>query len=157
MSTAIFNTAKWSTKIRKYLEWKSLSCNKSGFFVLRLKWRQIYSRLSELNLPQKISQNIKLSYSKQLRITCNLPSVLLNLLIFGTKYFDKTLLTRLMIHQSYFFINVLLINRNRLLALIDCISGSEICVYIVLQKNREMFDWKMQSYMQVTLGQSYNL
>ncbi len=57
----------------------------------------------------------------------NLPSVLLSLLIFVTECFDKHFLTRLMVHRGYFFMNFLLIDRSRLLALIDCICGTEIC------------------------------
>ncbi len=51
-----------------------------------------------------------------------------------------------MIHRGYFFSNVLLINRSRLLALIDCIFGTEIRVLIVLQKNREAFYWKPYTF-----------
>ncbi len=57
-----------------------------------------------------------------------LPSVLLSFLSFATECFDKNFSNGLMIHQSYLLINVLLINRSRLLALIDCICGTEICV-----------------------------
>ncbi len=47
---------------------------------------------------------------------------------FVTECLDKNFLTGLMILRGYFFIDVLLKNRSRLLALIDCICGTEICV-----------------------------
>ncbi len=54
-----------------------------------------------------------------LHLFYSLPSVLLSLLIFVTECLDKNFLTRLMILRGYLFINVLLINRSWLLALID--------------------------------------
>ncbi len=63
-----------------------------------------------------------------LHLFYSLPSVLLSLLIFVTECLDDNFLTRLMIVQGNFFINVLNINRSRLLALIDWICGTEICV-----------------------------
>ncbi len=74
-----------------------------------------------------------------LHLFYSLPSVLLSLLIFVTECLDKNVLITFMIHRGNFFTNVVLTNRSQLFALIDCICGSEICVKIVVQKNREAF------------------
>ncbi len=44
---------------------------------------------------------------------------------------------------GYFFTYVISLTRSRLLALIDCICDAEICLYIVLQTNREAVYWKL--------------
>ncbi len=62
-----------------------------------------------------------------LHLFYNLPSVLLSFLSFATECFDKNFLNRLMILQSYLFVNFLSMNRSRLLALVDCTCGTEIC------------------------------
>ncbi len=72
-------------------------------------------------------KEVKANFCVDLHFFHNLPSVL-SFLNFVTECFDKNGSTRLMIHQSYFFINVLLIHRSRLSALISCICGTEICV-----------------------------
>ncbi len=73
---------------------------------------------------KKVKANFRVNFAP----FYNLPSVLLSFLSFAIECFDKNFSNRLMIHQSYFFMNVLLINRSRLLALIDCICGTEICI-----------------------------
>ncbi len=137
----------------------SLSCNKAGFLVFRLKWWQFQSRLSDFNLTPSLAEMILtqnsvtiskcgwhfMLYERNYPNSCplflkrsfkkvnfrigfapfyNSPSLLLRLLIFGTKCFDKNFYTRFMNHWGYFFINFLLINRSRLLALSDCICDS---------------------------------
>ncbi len=84
---------------------------------------------------EKVKANFRVDFAP----FYNIRSVLLSFFVFVTKCLDKHFWTRLMILRGYFFIKVPQINRSRLLALIDCICGTEICGYIVLQKNREAF------------------
>ncbi len=63
--TYIFYAAKWSSRTCEQLEKKSLFCNTADVLVLRLKWRHIHSRLSDLNLMPSLTE-ITLAHRTQL-------------------------------------------------------------------------------------------
>ncbi len=73
---------------------------------------------------KKVKANFRVDFAPFLKLTFSL----VEFSQFYDWMFRKNFSNRSMIHQSYFFINVLLINLSRLLALIDCIYSTGICV-----------------------------